>query len=266
MPDTAPVDAQAIFTRDGDWLAPTPLAGGPWSPDAQHGGAAAGLLARAVESCTPAGMRVTRLAIDLLGEVPMQPLRATARVVRPGRRIQLVDAQLENDERTLARATAQLVRAEAVPGVEPWLAEDVPHATSPEATSPAGFPEGLNLPGWVRALDIVRPAAPSREAGGVMWARPRVPLVEGESWTPLQRLAAVSDFASGAGNGLDYARFVSINPDLTLHIEREPVSDWVGVAGKTRLSPDGTGQSHATLHDLKGQLGRALASLYVAPR
>ena len=102
-------------------------------------------------------------------------------------------------------------------------------------------------------------ASPGRE-------RIRARRRSGEPWTPLQRVAAVSDFASGAGNGLDYSRFVSINPDLTLHLEREPVSDWVGVAGHTRLQPDGTGQSHATLHDLKGQLGRALASLYVAPR
>ena len=48
----------------------------------------------------------------------MRPLRASARVARPGRRIQLVDAALEDDGRTLARATAQLVRTAAVPGTE----------------------------------------------------------------------------------------------------------------------------------------------------
>lgn len=42
--------ASALYVPDGDQLVPTELTGGPWSPDAQHGGAVASLLARAVEA------------------------------------------------------------------------------------------------------------------------------------------------------------------------------------------------------------------------
>jgi len=41
--------SDAIFTPQGDLFLPTPLARGPWSPDALHGGAPGALLARAVE-------------------------------------------------------------------------------------------------------------------------------------------------------------------------------------------------------------------------
>ena len=36
---------EAIFVREGDRFLPTDLARGPWSPEAQHGGAPAALLA-----------------------------------------------------------------------------------------------------------------------------------------------------------------------------------------------------------------------------
>ena len=39
----------ALFERDGARFVPTELCRGPWSPDAQHGGPPAVLLARAAE-------------------------------------------------------------------------------------------------------------------------------------------------------------------------------------------------------------------------
>lgn len=251
---------RAIFEQDGDWLVPSELAGGPWNPKAQHGGAVAGLLARAIDALVPDNQRVTRLAIDLLGEVPVAPLRAEAEIVRRGTRIQLVAARLFDEQRTLARATAQLVRTEPVQGLGPWVDPPVPHATTPNESSPASF-AGITIPGWVRAVDFVRP-----ESGGCIWTRLRVPLVHGETAPPLVALAALSDFSSGAGNALDFDQFVSINPDLTLHIEREPTSAWICIDGTTALQPDGTGQSLAALYDLRGRVARAQASLYVAAR
>jgi hypothetical protein len=99
-----------------------------------------------------------------------------------------------------------------------------------------------------------------------MWTRLRLPLVAGETPSPLVRLAATSDFASGSASDLDFERFVSINPDLTLHIEREPRSDWIGIVGSSEIRADGTGQSLGTLYDLHGRIARAQTSLYVAAR
>ena len=51
----------AVFHRDGDLFVPTELARGPWSADAQHGGAPAALLARAIELVEPGPTFVARL-------------------------------------------------------------------------------------------------------------------------------------------------------------------------------------------------------------
>lgn len=263
-----PMSGEAVFHIDGDWVVPTPLAEGPWNPEAQHGGAVAGLLTRAVESCdTPVPMRIARLTVDMLREVPLRALRVHARVVRTGKRIQLVDAALAEGEREVARATALLVRTEVVAGLERWVSERKPLGVSPEDRAPLEFQENWPAPGYVRAMDFIWPGgAPALGEVGVIWSRLRVPFVAGEEPSPLVRLAAGADFASGAGSALDFSRFVSINPDLTLHIEREPADEWVGVAGRTDLAADGIGQSTADLYDLQGRVGRAQASLYVAPR
>jgi len=262
------MSGEAVFFLEGDWIVPTSFAEGPWNPEAQHGGAVAGLLTRMVESCdTPVPMRVARISIDMLREVPMRPLQANVRVVRTGKRIQLVDAALSEGEREVARATALFVRTERVEGLDRWLREPEPLGVLPEGHAPLEFRESWPVPGYVRAMDFVWPGgAPSPGEVGVIWSRLRVPFVAGEKMSPLVRLAAAADFASGAGSALDFQRFVSINPDLTLHIEREPAGEWVGVAGRTDFCADGTGQSIGDLYDLRGRVGRAQASLYVAPR
>ncbi len=253
--------SQAVFDRDGEWLVPSKLAGGPWNPEAQHGGAVAGLLAWSVEPHVPEGMRVTRLAIDLLGEVPMAPLCAQAEVVRKGSRIQLVDARLFAGERTLARATAQLVRAAPVSDIDEAHAASTPPPPRPEVSAPPRF-KGVDVPGWIHAVEFLR--GPTLE--DVVWTRLKAPLVEGHRASPFVQLAALSDFSSGTRNPLDFTRYVSINPDLTLHVLRPPRSEWICIDGETSIGSDGTGQSSATLYDEQGPVARSLASLYVAAR
>jgi hypothetical protein len=103
----------------------------------------------------------------------------------------------------------------------------------------------------------------TRDEGGVTWSRLRVPLVDGEPVTPLVRLATICDFASGTGNPIDFTRFTSINPDLSLHVLREPRGEWIGITARTSIEPDGIGQSSATLFDEEGAVARALVSLLV---
>ena len=59
-----------------------------------HGGAPAALVAEAVQAD---GMFVARLTCDFLGPVPIGPLRVEARIVRPGRRLQLVEAEVQRE-------------------------------------------------------------------------------------------------------------------------------------------------------------------------
>lgn len=62
----------------------------------QHGGPVSGLLARALEQCAPReGTRLSRSSVEILGPIPIEEVRVSARVVRPGRRIELLNAVLE---------------------------------------------------------------------------------------------------------------------------------------------------------------------------
>ena len=70
----------------------------------------------------------------------------------------------------------------------------------------------------------------------------------------------------GMANGLDFTRWVSINPDVTLQVEREPRDEWIGMEAVTAISADGVGHSRGSLYDRSGRVGHASSSLYVAPR
>src|SRR2546429_9162060 len=95
----------AVFIQDGELVRATELARGPWDPGAQHGGAAAAILGRAIERFQPElGLTVTRITFELLRPVPLAPLTVTTAMTRPGKRVQLVTASLLADEGEFGRA------------------------------------------------------------------------------------------------------------------------------------------------------------------
>ena len=259
----------AVFLRDGDAFVATALAGGPWSPDAQHGGAVCGLLGRSLEVCpTPVPMRIVRVTFELMRPVPLAALRVATKVLRSGKRTQLARASLLHGEVEVARGTALWLRVATGLGLEgaPNLAEEEP-LPFPPGRGASPLIRVPNLPGYLRAVDFVRAdGEPTGRGPSTVWIRSRVPLVEGEPLTPFARLAAACDFTSGVANALDFARFVSINPDVTLHVERAPQGEWIAVHGTTSVRTDGTGFSHARLFDERGRVATASASLFVDAR
>ena len=119
-------------------------------------------------------------------------------------------------------------------------------------------------PGYIRAMNFLRAdGEPDGRSPRTVWTRLKRPMVAGEKTTPLVQLAGLCDFASGIANALDYRRYHSINPDVTLHIHREPATDWIAVRGTTELHTDGTGQSAAEIYDERGRIARAMTSLIV---
>ena len=87
MPD------EAFFVPHGDGYAPTELTRGPWDPDSQHAGPPAGLIGREIERLEGGAERhVGRITFEILRPVPIAPLRVEARIVRPGRSVELVEA------------------------------------------------------------------------------------------------------------------------------------------------------------------------------
>jgi hypothetical protein len=258
--------ADAIFVRDGDLYVPTELARGPWSPDAQHGGAPAALLARLIEHFAGgASMFVARLTVELLRPVPISPLAPRVRFTRPGRKVQLVEASLSSGDVEVARCTGLRIRRTDI-ALPPIL----PNYRQPPA--PAG---GISSqPPWAsvgyRAFHNAgvehRFVAGSFDRPGPAtdWIRLRVPLVEGEETSALCRVAAAADF----GNGVSWVvhrsdGFSFINPDLSVYLHRYPAGEWVCLDAVTYVEPHAVGLAESRVFDERGPIGRAAQSLLI---
>ena len=57
-----------------------------------------------------------------------------------------------------------------------------------------------------------------------------------------------------------------INPELTVHLHREAVGEWICLDAQTRISTGGAGLATSVLSDLGGQVGVGAQSLLVNPR
>jgi hypothetical protein len=260
-------DTQPIFTVEGERVIASELARGPWDPNAQHGGAPAALIMRAFEQLEPdPSLQLARVTYELLRPVPLGQLRLSAQVVRPGKRVQLLEASLFTPDGTeVVRARALRIRRAAVEAV----ATDEPVPPGP-ATAELGAP-GPGDPGVTMfapsALELRFIEGAFREPGpATAWFRMHVPLVAGESPSPLQRLAAAADFPNGIGSILSWSEYVFINPDLTIYIEREPVGEWICLKAEMRVRNGGVGFAEAMLFDEQGRVGRSLQALLIMPR
>ncbi|MCW2498951.1 MAG: hypothetical protein JWN87_627 [Frankiales bacterium] len=236
---------------------------GPWDAGFQHGGPPSALLGRALERCAPRDdMMVARVTVELLGAVPVAELAVEARLVRPGRSVELLEATLACDGRLIARASAWRVKRTA--GVA------VPSRARPAPPLPEVADTG-EIPGWVsgylQAMEWRWVQGHLLERGpAVAWARMREDLVEGEPPSPLQRVLALADSGNGASSELDLRSWHFINPELTVHLHREPVGEWVCLDASTTISAGGVGLATSVLSDLDGPIGVGAQTLLVQPR
>lgn len=115
-------DVDALFVPDGARLIPTDYARGPWSPDSLHGGPVAAAVVRETERSVAAddSLRTTRITLELLRPVGTAPLTVTGSVVRPGRKVQVVDTVVEQGGIEVAWARAVRIH------VDPTLPVPVP--------------------------------------------------------------------------------------------------------------------------------------------
>jgi hypothetical protein len=257
--------ADSVYIARGDRYLATELARGPWDPTAQHGGAPAGLLMRAFERVGgDPDLSLARVTYELMRPVPLVELELRAEVVRPGRRVQLLEGSLLTPDGTeVVRARALKVRRADVDPVRPDEGLPAP----PEQGVANDYEAGG---GVMFATDAMELRFVSGSFSGVgpatAWFRLRVDLVAGEPPTPLQRLAVAADFPNGISSILPWTEYVFINPDLTLYIEREPVGEWICLQAQTRVSERGVGIAEAVLYDSEGRIGRSAQALLITRR
>ena len=275
--------SDSIFIADGRRAAParsrpgrdrfvgTDQARGPWDPLALHGGAPAALITAAFERLGPGTeLRIARLAFEFLRPIPLAPLTLRTRIVRPGRRVQELAAELLADDQPIVRAGA--LRVQAVPQA---AAEAAPAGASAGSRMPppsSGRPVRFALSGSsdasfaASAMEMRWLSDPQAPGPGKVWMRLRHPLLPDEPPTSLTRLVATADFGNGVSAALPFDRFLFINADLTIHLQRQPQGEWIGLDARTLLSSAGSGLAESVLHDEHGPLGRAFQTLVVQER
>ncbi|MQA08773.1 MAG: thioesterase family protein [Pseudonocardiaceae bacterium] len=256
---------EAFYQPLGDGgLSSTKHTAGPWSPDSQHLGPPAALLVRELERYQGADdMLLARVTVEILGPVPLTELQVFAQLERPGKSVEMLTATLRTDERPVVQARAwRISRHDSSSQLGGAAAPLPPVENAVERERPDGW-----SPGYIDAVEWRSLHGGLGEPGPArVWARQRIPLVEGETPTPLQRLFTVADSGSGVSNRLDPTHWWFINTELTVHLQREPVGEWIGLDANTVVGPNGVGTANTVLHDEQGQIANGTQALMVRPR
>ncbi|MGV9801029.1 thioesterase family protein [Mycobacterium sp. NPDC003449] len=241
----------------------TPDTRSNWDPAIQHGSPPLALLTKAIEELTAeSGLRIGRLTLDILGAIPVAPVRVRAWVERPGSRISLVAAEMAAQRpdgawRAVAKVSAWLLATSDTSDV---ATDRFPPLVEGE---PAEVPHGwAGAPGYLQTVTWRR--QPAQDAGAaVVWMSPLVRVVDDEPTSAVERLALVVDSANGVGAALDPQRFVFMNTDTSVHLHRLPVGSDFAVRARGSIGPDGIGATTAEIFDRRGFIGTSAQTLLV---
>ena len=259
---------EAFFEPAGERFAATELTRGPWDPGLQHAGPPTALLGRALERCEarPA-TQIARVTFEIVRPIPIDVLETRARVARPGRSVELLEGELlDANGHELVRARAWRLRTDAIE-LTPAPPEDRSPPPGPEDGRPAPFFATGAIVGYHTAIEWSFVAGAFRELGpATVWMRPRVALVAGEQPSPLERVLIAADSGNGVSAALDFTRHRFVNVDLSVHLHRLPVGEWVCLDAVTTPGPNGIGLADTELWDERGSLGRSLQTLLVEGR
>jgi Thioesterase-like superfamily len=251
-----------IPLEDGRWRA-TVHTTGPWDPRAQHGGPPSALLGRAIQRCAPRDdMFIARFTCEILGAIPVGELELRARVVRPGRSVELVEAVAHAGGRDVASARAWRVLRADSPLVAGRAGAPPERPDGSIERPPLGWVDGyLSAMEWRLVRGDFGSSGPA-----TVWARMRYPLVPGEEPSPLERVLAVADSGNGLSSELDIGQWQFINPELTVHLHRDAVGEWICADAFTTISPGGAGLARSELADQQGPIGAGAQSLLITRR
>ena len=255
---------QAFFRRDGDFYIGNDAARGPWAADACHAGPVTAVLVRALEYALPE-KQLVRITVNFRRPIPITGFSVSADIDRDGRSTATATAQLNSvNGRVCAVATALYVVANEF-GAMPSALIPVPdfaHAT------PGSFPlenARHGLPFFRSGIEVMYPPGESNDPGPTtLWMR-TVPIVEGETPSPYERLCPLADCGNGISRNVDFGAATFVNPDITIVVFRLPGSEWLGSSAMSFWEPTGIGLSQAQLYDTSGPVGYVLQTLVVTP-
>ncbi|MCT7661254.1 thioesterase family protein [Mycobacterium deserti] len=257
----------AFFLPDGDHFVPTPFARGPWGHTIS-GNYVGGLLGHVIEAAAgDPELQPARLTVDLFRPAALTPVRVDTTVARDGRRLRLVDANMHQNGKVVARASALFLRRGEQPEGDVWTSStEMP----PPPPLPERVPEDLAMLVWIFGKDSGSPGPDSNLSAWQhvgpkhIWVRDLLPLVADAPMTPFTRAAMVGDMASSVTHygtaGLGF-----INADYTLTLSRLPEGPYLGLNALTHCSDAGVATGTATVVDQHGPIGSATATALANP-
>ena len=206
------------------------------------------------------------MTFEILRPVPIGPVRVEAELVRPGRSVQMIEATLFGEEGELIKARAWRIRSGEIEIPDDVATTPAP-PPGPETGDQPEFFETAQSVGYHTAMEWRSVNGGFREPGpATVWMRMGCRLVAGEEPTPLQRTLVAADVGNGISAVLDWRRYLFINVDLSVHLERMPEGEWVCVDAATLPQPSGIGTAESVLSDERGRIGRAAQALLIAER
>ena len=255
------MSATPILTRDGDVWTPAPEAKGPFP--GQHGGVVAGAMAAAMECLAVergAGQPLS-LHVHFLRPVLVAPVEVGAAIVREGRRVQILEAELRAEGKVSAMGRAVFGRERNISGL-----------ASPQVapTEPAACPEAPFRPSIIKGVWLGDACEFRGSRDAITWVRLTCPLTLPP--TPLAYVACLADCSSGTSKPDGFETPVVgdfPNADLSVHMAH--LSDlpadaaWVGLEGSPRWHANGLGYTATKLHDHLGPFGQATQALLLNP-
>jgi acyl-CoA thioesterase len=236
---------------------------GPWDPRYQHGGPPTALAVLAADRLLRHETQRTdfvalRVAAEFLGAVPVAEVTTSARVLRAGRRVALVEVRVAGGGRDCLLVRVWFVCETDTESVAHTPTAPVAIPDSPQRLERSfGYGESLDWR-FVRG----RMAQPGPAAA---WVRPHLPLVVGQEMPGLARVALIADSAGGISSELDWSTWSFQNIDLDVHLARPVEGDWILLDAATQLGPRGSAMCRSTLSDVRGVVGAGLQTLVIAP-
>ena len=260
-----PSEPEAYYLPRGNGrYEPTRATESPWDRTAQHGGPPAALLAHVIDQTVEGPLRIGRISLDILGPIPLREVVVEVSTIKPGRRVCLSEARMSVDGRVAATARAwHMATGDRPPATGQEQAAPPPLP----ASTPQHFYPGLDDWGYGRSIEwrFTRGRLDSLGPADV-WARVRLPLVDGLALTGQDRALITADSANGLSLSLPLEQWLSIPPTMTATLLRPPAGEWVHLACRTHLTDDGVGLAHADLFDEGGLIGEVAQPLLVQKR
>jgi hypothetical protein len=258
----------AFYERvDADRFSATSATASPWGEMLQHGSPPTALLVHALGERHPRDdMRVARVAADFLGPIPLGVVTVRTRVLRPGRRIEMLEGAIESGGRDVVVVRVWRIATQAAGSIPDGVtAHDAVPALPPEQPQRNGF--GLTEWGYGDAFEWRFLYGGIGDLGpAAVWSRAKVPLIAGEPLQPLDRLLLVVDSANGISGELPFRDWLFVPPSLSLALLRYPEGDWTYMEARTAISGDGLGVTSARYGDPRGFLGAGTQALFVESR